>query len=1184
VQFALLGAFIVIIPILLTSSRLLEAGRNVLIEHEIIDLSDECNLRVNEMREDMSYLARDVRRAIKEANDQPPEVLVQQLNKEVGPLPSTMRPNPIPDSVRESRQKYMAGTVVGFYVFRAGEKAGEIEVLANKPGPDDAPQPAPQDGLRECLNDVVVRAVRSQSYNSALHLQAVRRDHAARCLIAIGGLVAGGTKARPILAAVIIDFTRYIDNRRRISPRHAYIVTNPEGVVLIHPDPEVASKSAKLPELIPWEYPTDDQGESWFAPFTDATAQDRRLALAVHKGGARLPMIAVPGLTTAYQKCNFGEAIEKRIGNRERAGTALCELNDRLSLETERDPFLRCGEVAVGNSYVEVAHRDPARLKPIRDIINKWFAEYVPNKKPAWTVVLDCRTFQGQLTPLRVDLNDQDPLPWLVVATSKEELQEDIDDRFEQVRNNWVLPTLGIASLLGIIMVVTLTHSVRRLASAARHLSAEKDDIRVPLGGPYEVSQLAHTLDDLAHRVHERDRQLGDRAARYETILRAAGEGIIITNSGGVVEEVNKAAGRMFGYRPEEMIGMPVTSLVSNPDSLTAIDSSMPAPNSVSRALDNIQGKRKDGSLLWLEIGMKPVSLRDRVVVTCVFRDVSQRKEAEENIRRMNDDLENRVRTRTAELQEAKGKLEVALRLAEAASRAKDTFVANMSHELRQPMHIIIGFTEALKEEAEDLGAANILPDLDKILAAAKHLLELINDILDLAKISAGRMDLAIGHFELPKMIEDVHTLVSPLAAKNENKFVVDAPADLGEMIADERRVRQILINLLSNAFKFTLKGTVTLSVSKVTDAGREWVRFAISDTGKGMTAEQVSRLFQRFYQADDSTTREQGGTGLGLTITQSFTELMNGQPVKVTSVVGRGSEFVVMLPTEVIAPTGPRTTRPALVPATPPTPKVKAEANGRTVLVIDDDSMVHELMSRFLTKEGFNVVQAESGEEGFRLAQTLRPCVITLDVMMPERDGWSILTRLKADPATSDIPVVMLTIVDDRGRGFALGAADYLTKPIDWQRLGVILNRYLTPGRSDSVLVIDDDQENREVVARFLLREGCKVVNACNGEEGLTEFASERPALILLDLMMPVLDGFGFLDELEKRYPGNGVPVVVLTAKELTSADFDKLNGRVTRILEKGDLTHLDKLMEVVRHHARPLAKKPAVAEEPRS
>ena len=544
----------------------------------------------------------------------------------------------------------------------------------------------------------------------------------------------------------------------------------------------------------------------------------------------------------------------------------------------------------------------------------------------------------------------------------------------------------------------------------------------------------------------------------------------------------------------------------------------------------------------------------------------------------MNEQLESRVKLRTAELAETNTKLEVALRQAEAAGRAKDTFVANMSHELRQPLHIIIGFTEALKEEAVDANNAELIPDLNKILTAAKHLLDLINDILDLAKISAGRMELTVATFDLTLMVRDVQTLVAPLADKHANQFVVDVPNALGVMIADERRVRQILINLLSNAFKFTTNGTVTLQVRRVQMNSHEMIEFAVADTGKGMTADQVSRLFQRFYQADPSTTREQGGTGLGLAITQSFNDVMGGDPIHVSSVPDQGSHFVVRLPAVVEPNVAKNIARATPTELTPIVSKSDSQTltpvNAGTILVIDDDPMVHELMLRFLSKEGFRVVSALTGAEGLRIARETRPSAITLDVMMPEVDGWSVLTDLKADPLTCDIPVVMLTIVDDRGRGYALGAADYLTKPIDWQRLAVILRRYQSLDRASPVLVIDDDPECREMVRRYLEREGWRVTEAPDGEAGLREMATEFPALILLDLMMPVLDGFSFLTELPHRFPGARVPVVVLTAKDLTASDFDRLNGRVARIIEKGNLAQFDHLAELVRTIAKTTTK----------
>ncbi len=1139
VQFALLGAFVVLGPLLFTSRQLLASGRQVLVEHETIDLSDEANLRVNEFREDLSYLAADVRRGI-DAGAGGGDTLAA-IRGNLGDVTA--------GTLKSVRRRFMGGAVVGVYALDRG--SGRVT--------DGAADRSP--AVSAALADAHRRRTRKDEPAgwSSQHTEPGR--------VVMAYAYARGADT-PVYA-VVIDFTRYIANRQRVSPRQLYLVTDPAGRVLVHPDPAVADARPKLPEVVGWDYP-QFAGRDWFAlDGLPKAERERRLAAAVQTGGSRLADKPTPGLACVYRKGYFGDRRELGQQFGETAVDVTRDLNAMLEGERTADPRLRLGEAVERVGYIEVAHPNRKALEAVCDRIADWWKKRT-GQGVEWGYPVECPTMQGQLTPLRVDLNDTDDPAWLVVAASPDELKQDIDDRFRWVFLAWVVPAMLVASLLGMLLVVTLTHSVNRLARAAWGLTADNPK-PLPLGGPHEVGQLARTLQTLVGQVEDRDRLLRDRAARYETILRAAGEGVLITNAGGVIEEANKAAGRMFGTTGEALIGQPLNTLVQNPNEIPAARDSDTVTGMLpgSRTLEAVQGRRPDGSTFWVEMNLKPVPLRDRVVVVSILRDITQRREAEERIRKLNEDLDVRVRQRTAELEEANSKLEVALRHAEAAVRAKDTFVATMSHELRQPLHIIIGFTEALKEEAADAGGGSIEPDLNKILSAAKHLLDLINDILDMAKISAGKMELAVDTFPLPELVGEVKTLVGPLAAKNNNLFVVDAPADLGAMTADARRVRQMLINVLSNAFKFTHAGRIDLRVRRVSEHGREWVRFSVADTGRGMTADQVSRLFQRFYQADSSTTRGAGGTGLGLAITQSFNELMGGQPIRVTSQEGVGTEFVVMLPAVVETAPQPRSAPPPVPVATDPATPAPQPADGRTVLVVDDDPMVRELMQRFLGKEGFRVLLAANGEDGLKLARDERPCLITLDVAMPGADGWTVLGQLKDDPATADIPVVMLTIVDDRGRGFALGATEYLTKPIDWQRLGTILRRYLV-GRSDGILVIDDDPSNREIIRRHLAHDGWVIREAADGAAGLAAFADHKPGLVLLDLMMPVLDGFGFLDELNRQHPGHRVPVVVLTAKELTPTDFDRLNGRVARILEKGDLNHLEALLDLIRRTAK--------------
>jgi signal transduction histidine kinase/CheY-like chemotaxis protein len=515
-------------------------------------------------------------------------------------------------------------------------------------------------------------------------------------------------------------------------------------------------------------------------------------------------------------------------------------------------------------------------------------------------------------------------------------------------------------------------------------------------------------------------------------------------------------------------------------------------------------------------------------------------------------ELEQTVAQRTEELHHA-------MEAAEGANRAKSGFLANMSHELRTPMNAIIGYSEMLMEDAEDDGNQDAFDDLKKIHGAGKHLLALINDVLDLSKIEAGKMDVYLETFEIETLVEGVVSTIDTLVQKNQNRLAVEVDPSLAEMRADVTKVRQALFNLLSNAAKFTHEGEIALRVQAEQVDGESWVHMSVSDSGIGIPPEKIDHVFEEFSQADDSTTRDYGGTGLGLPISRRFCRMMGGD-ITVASVVGEGSTFSIRLPLVV-------RDAPAEAEATDDSPAAVIPKPGDepVVLVIDDDPNALDLLGRTLQGAGVRVVTSGDGQEALNLARTLRPAAITLDVLMPGMDGWEVLGELKADPRTRDIPVIMVTMTDDRNLGYALGATEFLTKPVGRDALVALLDRYATGSEQRHALVVDDKAENREVLRRVLESEGWRVSEAENGQLALEEVESEPPSLILLDLMMPVMDGFDFVHEMRRREVASDIPIVVVTAKDVTAEDRRRLSGGVVGLIERGGLDQ-DSLIELLR------------------
>lgn len=531
-----------------------------------------------------------------------------------------------------------------------------------------------------------------------------------------------------------------------------------------------------------------------------------------------------------------------------------------------------------------------------------------------------------------------------------------------------------------------------------------------------------------------------------------------------------------------------------------------------------------------------------------------------EQLRQLNADLDFRVQEQTAELREANEQLR-------GLASAKDAFLASVSHELRQPLNSIFGFLQFL--ELSD-PTDEQKHDLAKLRSAATYLRRLIDDILDYQKIIMGGVELDPEDMDATAFLTSLRDSMMPQASEKKNNLELQGAEGLGMIYNDRARLQQVLTNLVSNACKFTQTGTVTLTASRDKDAtGKDWITIDVADTGRGMKPEEMQGLFVRFKKLS-AREGNKTGTGLGLVISKGLCELMGGT-ISCRSEYGHGSTFTVRVPAAVPerangAPRRPHE-RPTPAAAARPSEAAAPAIPQQTVLVIDDDASVRELMTRYLGGKGYRVITAEDGEKGMALAREQYPSVITLDVVLPgAQSGWDILSQLKDDPLTASIPVIIVTFLEESRHGFALGAADYVVKPIAWEDLLGSLQKVIR-GAAPSlpVLVVDDDPDVRELFRRTLALDSISIIEAANGAEALTQLRKQKPSLILLDLMMPVMDGFEFIAEFNLHPQWRDIPVIVITAKHVTREDRERLATSVRTVLEKSGFTQEDLLSKVL-------------------
>ena len=501
--------------------------------------------------------------------------------------------------------------------------------------------------------------------------------------------------------------------------------------------------------------------------------------------------------------------------------------------------------------------------------------------------------------------------------------------------------------------------------------------------------------------------------------------------------------------------------------------------------------------------------------------------------------------------------LETANRNLDQANRAKSAFLANMSHELRTPLNAIIGFSEILEDQT--FGSLNDkqIKYVRNVRTSGKHLLNMINDILDLSKIEAGKLELRHERFSLGETVDGIITIVKVLANKKKVELTYHIDPNLTEIQADPKHFKQVLYNLLSNAVKFTPEGgKVELNAvlqEKTDPEVRRFVQISVSDSGIGIAPEDYGKVFSEFQQIDDTYSRQQEGTGLGLALSKKLVE-MHGGELWFTSEKGKGSTFAFCIPLEFCSePVEIEETAPVVVGDSPE----NGNAHGQLILVVEDDPRSAELISIYLSQAGYRVARAANGEEGVRLASELKPSAITLDIMLPKMDGWQVLKTLKDNPATREIPVIVASMVDDKPMAYNLGAVDCLLKPLDRQELVAKLANLKSAGKVASdplrVLVIDDNTKSLDLIHAFLERYGYQVQGASSGAGGLELMKTSRYDAVVLDLMMPEMSGFDVLEKLKEQPGGKDVPVIIYTAKDVTEEDQQRLGEHIAGLVSKG-------------------------------
>ncbi len=659
----------------------------------------------------------------------------------------------------------------------------------------------------------------------------------------------------------------------------------------------------------------------------------------------------------------------------------------------------------------------------------------------------------------------------------------------------------GLGVILAVFMGDRLSRPIEAVANLARQIGKGNYEIPADIKGTGEVQHLIQSFQRMASDL----RQTTVSKTHLDNILHGMLDGLVVVGADGRIQTANRATRNLLGYEESELLGQPVYAFFRTPALADATETDNQPREGTART--------KNGDNLPVLLSVS--SLRERSAggasTVWVFRDITR-------------------------LKQTQNALVAAMQDAERANHAKSQFLANMSHELRTPLNAIIGYSEMLVDEVRDSGQDEMTGDLDRIRVAGRHLLALIDDVLDLSKIEAGKMEVKREEFLLQAVVDDVVATLRPMVSGRGNSLTVDCPANLAPMDSDQIKVRQILSNVLSNAAKFTENGSIHLSVRAESDDDGDWIAIDIADTGIGMTEDQLERVFKEFLQADNSTTRQYGGTGLGLTISHKMANKLGGD-ISAVSTPGEGSVFSIRLPVRMAE----RTTATAklsgqVAAARPGDPNGDA---GRILLIINSNPAELELVARRLMLWGFRVVSAKQDEEGLRLAHEIRPFAILVGAMATDEDRGHLVEQLGADPITAGIPVIVAPHSPD-----ALPGDDPLL-----DRLAALL----PPATDKSALVVDSDAAARRLVVQSLQQAGWNIEEAENAQDAMAQIANHVPDLIVLDRTMSEMDGEIFLQALTENSDTATVPVIVLTASPVSAGRRLRLKGRTGTIIEKG-------------------------------